>query len=48
MCQGRVQFHELFVPVILGRFPKMAMKSSIIGLDPYIIPNFNANMAWHA
>ena len=31
-----------------GDFSKMPMKSSIVGLDPYIIPHFKANMSWHA
>ena len=31
-----------------GDFPKMPIKSSIIGLDPYIIHNFKANMSWYA
>ena len=31
-----------------GGFPKMAIKSSIIGLGTYIIPHFKANMFWYA
>ena len=48
--------HVLCVKVIMndfslyfwGDFPKMPMKSSIVGSDPYIIPHFKANMSWHA
>ena len=43
MCQGRAHFHKHW-----GDFPKMAMKSPIIGLDSYIIPHFKANMSWYA
>ena len=31
-----------------GGFPKMAIKSSIIALETYIIPHFKAKMPWHA
>merc|ERR1711923_446278 len=31
-----------------GDFPKIPMKSSIVGPDPYIIPHFKANMSRHA
>ena len=31
-----------------GGFPKIAIQSSIIELDSYIIPHFQANMSWHA
>ena len=47
MCEGRAHFQEQFLPVFLGGFPKMAIKSWIIGLDSYTIPHFNANnMSW--
>ena len=41
-------FTNIFWLYFWGDFPKMAMKSSIIGLDAYIIPHFKANMSWYA
>ena len=41
-------FMNNFSLYFLGDFPKMPMKSSIVGSDPYIIPHFKANMSWHA
>ena len=41
-------FTNIFWLYFWGDFPKMAMKSSIIGLDSYIIPHFKANMSWYA
>ena len=41
-------FMNIFWLYFWGDFPKMAMKSSIIGLDIYIIPHFKANMSWYA
>ena len=31
-----------------GHYQNMATKLSIIGIDPYVIPHFNANRLWHA
>ena len=41
-------FMNIFWLYFWGDFPKVAMKSSIIGLDIYIIPHFKANMSWYA
>ena len=48
MCQVEHIFMNNFWLYFWGGFPKMAIKSSIIGLDSYTIPHFNANMSWHA
>ena len=37
-------FMHIFWLYFWGNFLKMAMKSSIIGLDSYIIPHFKVNM----
>ena len=46
MCQGRTHFHEQFLPVWMVL--KNAIKSSIIALDSYTIPDLKANMSWYA
>ena len=44
ICQGLAHFNEQFMPVSGMAFQKMTIKPSVIGLDFYIIPHFNANM----
>ena len=45
LCQGRAYFHEQFLPVFFLWRLKMTMKLSMIGIYPYIIHHFNANMS---